>query len=173
MRIYADGGATIGAPTGASKGAGALNAENVYDDNTLLSCYVFDAALDGAIDAGKWDARVPDRHVPAEIDWRPAADGEGAEAVIRSPARTETRRHEPMRKFAARLGGDYDPLSLDGYARHWKEKRHLTAMPNEATFDAEQGMAAGAWIQRLVETVEIQAVLIEKLNARLKALEGR
>jgi hypothetical protein len=29
-------------------------------------------------------------------------------------------------------------------------------------------MAMGEWIQRLVETVEIQAILIEQLNQRLK-----
>ena len=71
-----------------------------------------------------------------------------------------------MRKFEQRIGGAHDPLTLDGYARHWKEKRHLTSMPNEASFDPERGMSAGEWIQRLVETVEIQAVLIEALNQR-------
>ena len=43
-------------------------------------------------------------------------------------------------------------------------------MPNEAAFDPEKGMAAGEWIQRLVETVEIQAVLIEELNQRTRHL---
>jgi hypothetical protein len=45
-------------------------------------------------------------------------------------------------------------------------------MPNEATFDPEDGLAMGAWTQRLIETVEIQAVLIEQLNGRLKTLEA-
>lgn len=128
--------------TGGGKGDGTINAKAVYDDNTLLSCYVFDQALDGVADATKWDAKAPGRHFA-------------------------------MRKFAARAGTEYDPLTLDGYARHWREKRHLTSMPNEATFDPDKGMPAGAWVQRLVETVEIQAVLIETLNARLKKLEGR
>jgi hypothetical protein len=84
----------------------------------------------------------------------------------------ETRIHDAARKFAGRAGTEHDPLTLDGYARHWKEKRHLTSMPNEGSFDPEDGLAMGAWTQRLIETVEIQAVLIEQLNGRLKALES-
>lgn len=158
MTIYSNGGVVIGSPTGGSKGAGTLNAVGVYDDNTLLTCYVFDQALDGAIDTAKWDGKVPDR-IDKDDDQKEVG-------------RTK-RAHLPMRKFVARIGGDYDPLTLDGYARHWREKRHLTSMPNEATFDPEKGMAAGEWVQRLVEAAEIQAVLIETLNQRLKALEER
>lgn len=170
MEIHNNGGVVIGAPTGGSKGAGTLNATAVYDDNTLLSCYVFDQALDGAIEAAKWDAKTPDR-APQQRRRQIERDGEIVE-IVEDSGPVEERLHEPLRKFAARIGGDYDPLTLDGYARHWKEKRHLTAMPNEASFDPEKGMAAGEWIQRLVETAEIQAVLIEKLNERVKALEA-
>lgn len=84
----------------------------------------------------------------------------------------EPRRHEPMRKFLARIGTDHDPLTLDGYAKHWREKRHLTALPNEAKF-AHGDMSAGEWVQRLVETAEIQAVLIEQLNARTKTQQAQ
>ena len=163
LEIQSNGSVIVGAPSGGGKGAGAINAQAIYDDNTLLSCYVFDQVLDGRIDDAKWDGRVPDRRAAEE------RDGE-ALAVKKAGAR-ERRTHAPMRKFAARIGAAHDPLTLDGYAAHWKEKRHLTSMPNEAHFDAERGMAAGEWIQRLVETVEIQAVLIEQLNARTKALE--
>lgn len=144
------GGLKAGSPTGGNKGAGTVNAENIYDDNTLLSCYVFDQALDGVVDFAKWDEKVPDRV------------GE---------KRTTKRLHTPLRKFAARIGGAHDPLTLDGYAKHWRERRHLTAMPNEAAFKPEESLSAGEWIQRLVETAEIQAVLIETLNQRLKAVE--
>ena len=75
--------------------------------------------------------------------------------------------------FAARVGGDHDPLTLDGYARHWREKRHLTAMPNKTGYDPQRGLSTGEWVQRLVETVEIQAVLIEALNAGLKHVNAR
>ena len=144
-------GVTIGNPTGGGKGSGSLNATAVYDDNTLLSCYVFDQALDGAIDHAKWDGKVPDRR--------------GQDGAV------EVRSHEPMRRFAALTGGDYDPLTLDGYARHWRERRHLPAMPDEATFDPVKGLPAGEWIQRLLETVETQAVLIDQLHQRISVLE--
>ena len=99
-------------------------------------------------------------------------DSIGETFTVKKAGALERQAHAPMRKFAARIGAAHDPLTLDGYAAHWKEKRHLTSMPNEAHFDAERGMAAGEWIQRLVETVEIQAVLIEQLNGRIKALEA-
>lgn len=167
ITLNSTGGLVVGSPSGGDKGAGTVNASALYDDNTLLSCYVFDQAIDGVIDEAKWDAKVPDRIIPAKIDAT-ADDGERVTAL----ERRETRQHEPLRRFAGRIGTVHDPLSLDGYARHWKSKRHLTSLPNESSFDPETGMPAGAWIQRLIETVEIQAVLIEQLNVRVKALEN-
>lgn len=164
MSIYTDGGVTFGAPTGGSKGDGTLNAKAVYDDNTLLTCYVFDQALDGAASLQKWDGKVPDRLIPPRVDL--------ASGAVIEAERTEPRAHGPLRKFASRIGTPHDPLTLDGYARHWKEKRHLTSMPNEAAFDPAKNLSTGEWVQRLVETVEIQAVLIDQLNQRLKAVEA-
>lgn len=151
-QLRMNGGVRIGNPTGNELGTGKLNAQGVYDDNALLSCYVFDGALDGEIDDEKWDAKVPDR--------------------LRDDGEIEMRIHEDMRRFRARLGTAHDPLTCDGYAAHWKEKRHLTAMPNEANMSADDKLSNGQWVQRLVETVEVQAVLIEELNLRLKQLEA-
>lgn len=156
--VGASGGFVWGAPAGGDRGAGTINAQAVYDDQALLSCYVFDQFLDGAIDERKWDAKVPDEKVGLHVATG-AAQGGGT-----------PRTHQPMRLFKARIGSAYDPLTLDGYARHWREKRHLSSMPNEAGFDPELGLPTGAWIQRLIETAEIQAILIETLNQRLKAL---
>lgn len=162
-KVMIAGGLVAGAPTGGDKGVGTINAQAVYDDGILLTCYVFEQALDGAIDFAKWDDIVPDRHV---VEHDPDT-GE----VLRD--KIEKRTHEPLRKFAARAGTPYNPLTLDGYAAHWREKRHLTSMPNKAHFDPVNGqLATGEWIQRLVETVEIQAVLIEQLNERVKTLEA-
>lgn len=47
MRLYQTGGLVLGAPTGGDKGAGTLNAKAVYDDNTLLTDWVFDLAYTG------------------------------------------------------------------------------------------------------------------------------
>jgi uncharacterized protein DUF2793 len=167
VTIGSDGSVTVGSPTGGGKGAGTINANAVYDDNTMLTCYVFDQALDGAIDDAKWDGKVPDRIISEEIE---AIEETGKQRIIK-PEQTIVRTHEPMRKFRARIGTVEDPLTLDGYAKHWREKRHLTSMPNEATFDPANGLSSGEWVQRLVETVEIQAVLIEELNQRVKVLE--
>lgn len=162
-RLSIGPGVQVGAPTGGDKGAGTLNANAVYDDNTLLTCYPFDAYLDGRIDDAKWDALVPDRTIPAVVD----DDGK-----VLEPARIERRTHEDMRKFRSRLGTEFDPLDIDKYSAHWKTKRHLTSLPNEATFDPLKGMPTGAWIQRLIETVEIQAIHISQLHDRLKAVEA-
>ena len=42
-------GVLVGSPTGGSKGAGTINAQAVYDDNVLLTDYVFDYLLDSKI----------------------------------------------------------------------------------------------------------------------------
>lgn len=161
-RMLIGAGVYHGSATGGDKGANTINFGAVYDDNTLLTCYVFDAALDGGkINLKKWDDLTPN------IDYEEVKPDGTKERVF------QERTHEPLRKFAARLGGDEDPLDLDKYINHWKTKRHLTSLPNEANFDPVKGLPAGAWIQRLVETVEIQAVHISQLNDRIKALEGR
>lgn len=146
-RMKVGQGLVVGTPTGDDKGAGTINAVAVYDDNVLLTCYVFDQAVEGGISLDKWDSKVPARE-------------------------NEVRIHESARKFKTRIGTTHDPLTLDGYAAHWKEKKHLTSMPNEENFDPVDGMAMGSWVQRLIETVEIQAVLIEQLNQKLKTIEA-
>jgi hypothetical protein len=172
-KLHVDGGgALFGNPTGGDKGTGTINAVAVYDDNTLLTCYVFDQAIDGGVDTAKWDALVPDRVIPAEIEEIEDPETGALIAREKAPQRTEARAHAPLRKFTARLGGEYDPLTLDGYAKHWRDKRHLTAMPNETRFDPLAGLSTGEWVQRLVETAEVQAVLIEELNQKIKVLES-
>jgi hypothetical protein len=75
-------GVQVGAPTGGYKGTGTINATAVYDDNTLLTDFVLDQAVDGEIDfafydslelggkaAREWDARNLDiDHYEAQ--WR-------------------------------------------------------------------------------------------------------
>lgn len=136
--VTVDQGLVVGQPAGGSLGAGTVHAEAVYDDNALLSCYVLEQAVLGEVGEATWDARAPSGH------------------------------HAPLRQFMARIGTPHDPLTLDGYAAHWRTKGHLTSMPNEAKL-SEPTLPTGAWIQRLIETVEIHAVLIERLNQALKA----
>lgn len=49
VTIYNNGGVIVGSPAGGNKGAGTINAGAVYDDNTLLTDYVFDKYFDGKI----------------------------------------------------------------------------------------------------------------------------
>lgn len=174
MRLGA--GVQVGFPTGGDKGQGTVNAVGLYDDNTLVTDYVFDAVLDnGKIDFAKYDSRTPNRehgetYEAVEVG-RDKQDQPIFERRLAKEAYTEERSHDFARKFAARLKTKHDPLTLDGYAAHWKEKRHLTSMPNGEKLDIQAGVPVGALVQRLVETVEIQAVLIEQLNQRLKLLE--
>ncbi|CAB4198884.1 hypothetical protein UFOVP1333_4 [uncultured Caudovirales phage] len=172
-------GMVVGSPTSGNRGDGTINAVAVYDDNTLLTCYVLDAAIDGTVDMAKWDEKVPNRVIPAvtqtveDTDAEPDAEGVYPTKLVEvEPESVEVRIHTDARKFVARLGTDTDPLNIDKYADHWKTKRHLTSMPNEEKFDPLAGLPTGSWIQRLIETVEIQAVHIDNLNQRLKALEA-
>lgn len=151
-------GITVGAPTGGAKGLGTLNAQAVYDDNVLLTCYVLDQALDGSVDVPKWDAKVPPRIY---------RDREGKVLSI------ETRTHKPLRRFVARMGTAYDPMDLDKFWQHVVDKRHLTAYPNETKYDPAEGKQdIGNWQQQTIELLEIYAVHIHKLNTRLKTLEN-
>ncbi|MBL7081140.1 MAG: hypothetical protein ISS44_01030 [Candidatus Omnitrophica bacterium] len=45
----AGGGVVVGSPTGGDKGTGTINAGAVYDDDTLLTDYVFDKYFDGKV----------------------------------------------------------------------------------------------------------------------------
>lgn len=49
ITLNSDGGTTFGSPTGGSKGAGTINAKAVYDDNVLLTDWVFDLYYDGRV----------------------------------------------------------------------------------------------------------------------------
>ncbi len=61
-------GMVIGTPTGGLKGRGTLNATAVYDDNTLLTDYVFDHWQDGALNPGDADNARALAFDPAMLD---------------------------------------------------------------------------------------------------------
>ena len=47
--IHTTGGIVVGNPTTGDKGAGTINAQGVYDDDVLLTDYIFDKYFDGAV----------------------------------------------------------------------------------------------------------------------------
>lgn len=61
VKFHRTGGVVIGSPTGDAQGNGTLNAEAVYDDNSLLTQHVLLAYLNGVVDTDAADADVPDR----------------------------------------------------------------------------------------------------------------
>jgi hypothetical protein len=135
-------GLVVGAPAGGDKGVGTINATGVYDDNTLLTGYVLEAALDGRIDKPKWD-KIGIRGV-----------------------------HEPMRRFSAMVEtGSRNPLTIDGFGDFWKTYRHLPSLPDEEQPSLLEQPSTGQWIQMLVETVELLAVHLDGVHQRLERLE--
>jgi hypothetical protein len=166
MTLHNTGGVVLSTATGGDKGLGTLNAIGVYDDNTLLTCYPFEVVRKGRIKVEEWDARVPNR---LRFKRVPGAGGEMTDV----PDGEELRLHDPLRKFMARLDTEYDPIRLDSYIKHWEDKGHLTSMPNEAKFDPEKGMPVGAWMQRVVETVELQAIHDRELRDAIRVLAER
>lgn len=76
MEVGAAGGVIIGAPAGGNKGNGTLNATGVYDDNVLLTDYVFDRFLGRAANEN-YSPRVREMFDGLDTDmFSPAAFGE-------------------------------------------------------------------------------------------------
>lgn len=193
IRLRIKGGLYHGNATGGDKGDGTINFTALYDDNTLLTCYVRDVIpgqeLPKADIITKWDAMVPNLDVPAVIekqvvyettpDGETVVDPETQQPVVArvdmveiEPAREEERTHIPLRKFLEKIGTEYDPRFLESYHKHFMDKKHLTSMPNPAKYDIKQGISTGMLIQRLVETVELQHLHAMELLERIKALEA-
>ena len=145
-----DGSIVVGSPAGSFKGAGTINAQAVYDDNVLLTCYILEAATAGQVNQAKWDALTPNRKTEGKAE--------------------EVRTHAPAMRFAARAEMMLDPKQ---YADFWRTNGHLPSMPSPAEWAAaDHKLSTGDLIQRLWEVVEVQSVHLEKLRQRIEALEG-
>ena len=178
-----NGGFVVGAPTGGSKGTGTVNATAVYDDNSLLTCYIVEAWKYGEIDLNKWDDLVPNREHPAQYQTVETGetDDDGkpiTEQRLAKEAWTEVREHAPARGFAKVAA---DRLDIDKFAKFVWDNERLPAFPAPDRWrDMYAGnLSAGDLIQRLWETVEVMAVhSIEArkrelaLIARVEALEA-
>ena len=157
MTLAQAGGFIVGAPTGGNQGAGTINAVGVYDDGVLLTCFPFDAAYDGRVDIAKWDALVPDRVIPA-FTKRDALDRE----VIITPEQRVKRQHDGARSFDPRV------LDPEYYSAYLARERHLPALPGP--LDAGKLYSMGAMQNRMVESLDVLAILVAKLHERLKAI---
>jgi hypothetical protein len=150
-----DGAVLIGAPAGGFKGFGTLNAHAVYDDNVLLTCYAIEAELTGKVTKARWNDSALNREL---------TQPDGQKTV-------EVTTHEAAARFAPRAADMLDPKR---YGELWRATGHLAAMPSPAEWEAAgKKMAVGDIVQRLWETVEVQAIHIDKLLARIEALEAK
>lgn len=169
--LYVGAGTYTPNATGGDKGIDTINAKAVYDDNVLLTCYAIEAYKTGTVDAAYWDDTVLDLEIPAQpalIEIQP-----GGEQIVKrpaQPAKIEVQTHAPATRFAERAAELLDPAQ---YATAWKATGHLPAMPSPAEWEAAgRKMALGDVMQRLWETVECQAIHIDKLLQRIEALGG-
>lgn len=65
-RLRIGGGLYHNSATGGDKGNNTINFGAVYDDNSLLTCYPIEYAVDGRVDLEFWDSMAPDgRHALA------------------------------------------------------------------------------------------------------------
>lgn len=160
--IAADRGLIVSGATGGSQGAGTLNASAVYDDGVLLTCYVLEHWVNGSIDVAAWDARVPNREIPAVV----------VNSQEIEPARVEVRQHLPARGFVAVADARLD---IDQFRQFLADNGRLPAFPGpERWAEMFNGkMSSGDVLQRLWETVEVLAVHICKAREREIALEAR
>lgn len=155
-RLFLGNGLYTPNATGADRGLDTINAAAVYDDNVLLTCYAIEAELTGKVTKKRWD------------DATPNLEEKSKDGTVKVK---EVRKHAPAAKFAPRAAELLDPAQ---YAASWKATGHLPAMPSPAEWEAAgKKMAVGDITQRLWETVEIQAIHIEKLREQVAALTAR
>lgn len=129
-RGYAERGFVWGTPTGGDRGDGTINAQAVYDDNVLLTDYVFDLYVLGT---------TPDK-------------SDVAESYRRSRA-----------KYA----------DVDAFIDHWKRYQHMPSMPSREEWKKDGSKSVGDIVQRLWETVELQALHISQLRDEISELRQR
>ena len=142
------GQVVVGSPTGGAKGAGTINATAVYDDNVLLTDYVFDKYFDGTV-------RVSD--APLHADYSMLSLDQMADYI-------STNRHLPTipgREEWERNG----KFSLGVLANHlWETAETQALYVVELNNDIKE--INGEWI---IENGESE---IEQLKARVAELEN-
>lgn len=117
--------------------------------------------------------------IPARVERHPRLDTEGDPVLDRDgdpvidvveiePEKTVERKHKPAAEFAARASRDLDPKT---FFEDLKARRALPAMPTREEWAAGKTLSSGETIQKLWETVEVQAVHINKLLERIETLE--
>jgi DNA-binding transcriptional regulator YhcF (GntR family) len=89
------------------------------------------------------------------------------------PEQLVERKHEPARKFIARLGTEHDPMTLAGQRKHVADKKHLTSYQNPQNFSEETRPSIGSLLQSGIEMDELNFLYITQLADELAALVSR
>lgn len=158
----------IGTPTGGNRGAGTINANAVYDDGVILSiCYAIELANQGFIEDHHWSKPLgvlPGTDEVLDHDTGEVLVPAGQPVIIPGV-------NPGLTKFKARIGTEYDPMEIDTFIWHMRQKGHLTAFPNRTKITDENRPSVGGWIGRVVEMMDVMAVLFMKTHWRLRMIE--
>lgn len=118
------GGVVVGSPTGGDKGAGTLNASAVYDDNVLLTDWVFDLHYDGKV-------KEDDKHYRGQQLFNLEATRKSAQKDRRlpwMPSRDEFEKERSLGGMVSRLwqGQEQQQLYILGLEERIRqlEKKH-------------------------------------------------
>lgn len=187
-----DGGVTVGvAPTGGNKGAGTINVDTaIYLDNVAYANpdYVLQAYNDGFVDLDRWNEKKRAHYRAKKIaavdgknklindrkdtskEKKKALDSRIAKiddkiSRLKTDEEVEALIHEPANRF------DLANFDIDTFTTAMLEKEHLPGMPMQEEWKESGNFGIGDLLQRLIETCEVQAIHIKKLNDRLKVLE--
>jgi hypothetical protein len=143
--VYAGGGYVCGNPSGGNKGIGAINAQAIYDDNSLLTCMALAREFRerGEVDVGKWDALDP-----------------------------VGREHRTARLFKAMIDSGFDPRDPEQYFARMQADEALPGMPVQADWRHNE-LSMGEMFSRKWLALEMLAIVANVMWAKLKEHEAR
>lgn len=160
------GGLVLGAPTGAAKGVGTLNATAVYDDNTLLTCMPVEEALGRSSGRQEWDAIVGRKH--PMIDQYEQDKADGWDGTRRGwLALMEARGSVPGLPNKAQLAAQHEKFVA--------ELPHDPTLPDAAppTQLSDNRMGVGETASRMWLALDYMAVALRDALNKIDELESR
>lgn len=151
--LWMNGGFIVGngsgGPTGGNKGAGSINAGDVYNDNVALTCFGVEYLIDGKVDIAKWDGFLP-----------------------------AGRQNGLVRRFVE-MTEQFDPRDPRAYLDYLRSARSLPGMPTQDDWQhnaMSQGeLTQRLWLatELLACAFAGQVAQVEALTAEVAALRAR
>ena len=127
--------------------------------NRVVTDYVFDAELDGDVDTAHYDALMGEREIE-----------EGEDEDGNPKVRREKQTHRPAHTFRENAS-ELEPTE---FAKRWRQSRKLPAMERceSSLREGQERPSLGQTLQAVLETCEVQAVHIDRLEKRIRQLES-